>query len=68
MYINFSSEKYEKERNKWINNLQHRASKNLTIFENAIYFNEILPKRTIAVYLPAGYETDTISYPVFYFF
>lgn len=51
----------------WIDGLEHTASENVRIFENKLTIGGSSQTRTFAIYLPSGYDQDTVDYPVFYF-
>lgn len=51
----------------WVATLDHTASPNVQVLTDTITVDYLDKKRTLAIYLPAGYETDSIAYPVIYF-
>lgn len=62
-------EKLKKDRDKaaFIASLVHTASPNVHILKDTITIDYLNEKRTMSVYLPAGYDEDTVHYPVVYF-
>ena len=57
----------EKEHQAWVATLEHTASPNVQIWPDTVMVDYLDKKRTLAVYLPEGYETDSVYYPVIYF-
>ncbi|NNE29180.1 MAG: alpha/beta hydrolase [Saprospiraceae bacterium] len=51
----------------WVAGLDHSASKNVQILKDTIHIPYLDIKRTLALYLPEGYDQDTVEYPVLYF-
>jgi len=51
----------------YVASLVHTASPQVQILPDTLFIDYLGEKRTLAVYLPKGYETDTIRYPVLYF-
>jgi predicted alpha/beta superfamily hydrolase len=58
----------EKKHKEWVKTLTHSASKNVQILTDTITIDYLNEKRTIALYLPENYKSDTNSYSVIYFF
>jgi len=52
---------------KWVESLESTASPNVQILPDTITVDYLGEKRTLAIYLPEGYEKDTVRYPVIYF-
>jgi len=64
----YISEYIEEKRHKeWVASLEHSISDNVQILKDTITIDYLDEKRTLAIYLPEGYEKDTINYPVIYF-
>ncbi len=60
-------EAYDKyQQAKYRENLQFTASPQ--VFKDSVYIDYLDTTRTIYVYLPPSYESDTLRYPVYYFF
>lgn len=57
----------EKKRQELAETLEPSASKNVQILENILEIDYLGEKRTLAIYLPAGYTADTAAYSVIYF-
>ena len=68
MAYNFISNRIaEKRHQEWVKTLEHTASDNVQILADTISVDYLNEKRTLALYLPEDYETDSIDYPVVYF-
>lgn len=57
----------EQEHREWVASLEHTASPNVQILTDTITIDYLGTKRSLAIYLPANYESDTLDYPVIYF-
>lgn len=57
----------EKNKKEWVKTLTHSASNNVQILVDTISIDYLGEKRTLAIYLPESYQTDTLEYPVIYF-
>lgn len=57
----------EREHREWVASLEHSASPNVQILVDTITVDYLQQKRTLAIYLPPDYETDSVDYPVIYF-
>lgn len=57
----------QKKHKEWVAGLTHTSSENVQILPDTIMVDYLGKKRTLGIYLPKGYETDSISYPVVYF-
>ncbi|MEL6538143.1 MAG: hypothetical protein AAFQ98_22180 [Bacteroidota bacterium] len=64
-YVNYQEEKAHQA---WVATLEHTASPNVHIWPDTVLVDYLDEKRTLALYLPEGYATDSIDYPVIYFF
>lgn len=51
----------------WVESLEPTISKHVQILPDTIMIDYLNEKRTLALYLPEGYEKDTMDYPVIYF-
>ncbi len=60
--------KEEKKHREWVMSLEHTASKNVHILTDTIDIDYLNEKRTLCIYLPEGYESDSANYSVIYFF
>ncbi len=62
-------QEYEKDRKhkEWVAGLVSTASPNVQILKDTIEVDYLGEKRTLSVYLPPNYSSDTLSYPVIYF-
>jgi len=59
-----------KEERKWkeyVASLVHTASPQVDILVDTVTIDYLNKKRTLSVYLPAAYHTDSLDYPVMYF-
>ncbi len=70
--INFAYQAYQKsvkerKHQEWVAGLVSTASVNVQILKDTIELDYLGEKRTLSVYLPPNYETDSLSYPVIYF-
>ena len=52
---------------KYLENLSDTASPNVRVLKDTAYIDYLDSKRTLHVYLPPAYETDSARYPVIYF-
>ncbi|MEL6657435.1 MAG: alpha/beta hydrolase-fold protein [Bacteroidota bacterium] len=66
-YRSYVSYQEVKAHQAWVATLEHTASPNVQIWPDTILVDYLDEKRTLALYLPEGYETDSIDYPVIYF-
>jgi len=57
----------EKKHRAWVETLTPTASENVHILTDTITIDYLNKKRTLALYLPENYATDTVDYPVIYF-
>ncbi len=57
----------EKKHREWVAGLEHSASKNVHILADTILIDYLNEKRTLALYLPEAYDSDSVNYPVIYF-
>ncbi|MFK7921002.1 MAG: alpha/beta hydrolase [Bacteroidia bacterium] len=57
----------EQEHREWVASLEHTASPNVQILTDTISIDYLNEKRTLAIYLPANYDKDSVNYPVIYF-
>jgi predicted alpha/beta superfamily hydrolase len=53
---------------KYVESLEDTASSNVSVLKDTVYIDYLDEKRTLRIYLPSSYSTDTIHYPVIYFF
>ena len=53
---------------KYVARLKNTASDQVQVLKDTIEIDYLDEKRTLYVYLPPGYDTDSIHYPVLYFF
>lgn len=68
VYDYVQEQKEEREHREWVAGLEHSASENVQILEDTVLIDYLGEKRTLSVYLPAGYSSDTNRYSVIYFF
>ena len=66
-YKEIQKRQREREHEAWVATLEHTASPNVQILPDTITVDYLGEKRTLALYLPEGYETDSVDYPVIYF-
>lgn len=67
IYSTISRQIRERKHREWVASLEHSASENVQILKDTITIDYLDQKRTLAIYLPANYEEDTVDYPVIYF-
>ncbi len=67
VYANIQKRKAEKAHQEWVATLPNTASPNVHILTDTIHVPYLNEKRTLALYLPKGYESDSMDYPVIYF-
>jgi len=67
LYKYFETMKKVREKEEFIASLKHTASANVHILKDTVTIDYLNEKRTLSLYLPAGYEEDTMRYPVIYF-
>lgn len=61
MYENYQHKQY-------VAGLSHTASDQVQVLKDTAYIDYLDQKRSLRIYLPPNYESDTISYPVIYFY
>lgn len=66
-YFKFQDYQEEKKHQAWVATLEHSASKNVQILKDTIEIDYLGEKRTLSIYLPENYDSDSIAYPVLYF-
>lgn len=57
----------QREHQAWVETLEHTASHNVQVLPDTIAIDYLGERRTLALYLPEGYATDSVDYPVIYF-
>lgn len=57
----------DKKHRQWVESLTHTASENVQVLTDTITVEYLDKKRTLSLYLPEDYQTDSVSYPVIYF-
>ncbi len=57
----------KKKHAEWVKTLTHTASKNVQILKDTITVDYLKEKRTLSIYLPENYATDSVDYSVIYF-
>ncbi len=56
-----------KEHTEWLKTAPSTASDNVYLLEDTILIDYLNEKRTLSIYLPTGYDTASMHYPVIYF-
>ena len=67
VYRTISNRIAEKKHMEWVKTLAHSASKNVQILTDVVTIEYLNKKRTLSLYLPENYESDTVNYSVIYF-
>lgn len=57
----------KKKHQEWVSNLTSSASDHVHILKDTVLVDYLNEKRTLAIYLPPNYTTDTANYSVIYF-
>lgn len=66
-YKQIQNKKEAREHATWVETLESTKSTNVKILEDAIGIDYLKEKRSLSIYLPEGYENDSLTYPVIYF-
>ncbi len=67
LYLKVDEYLEEKKHQEWVKTLEHSASKNVHILSDTITIDYLNEKRTLSLYLPENYESDSVEYSVLYF-
>lgn len=67
VYNTITNQIEEKKHQEWVKTLEHTKSENVRILADTVMIDYLDEKRTLAIYLPAKYETDSLEYSVVYF-
>lgn len=61
------TKEWQNEKEEFLKNNSSSASENVHILTDTVMIDYLDEKRTLAVYLPSGYDTSGVEYPILYF-